>query len=227
VVCGLWCSGAKVLAAPPTRGGRKKGGDARIELATSCTLSKNHTTRPITHIRIRAVGNESKMHLSKAWLPCKVQKKDTTTDPARPRTKKECTACGDRTRDQSIKSRTLYLTELRRPVIVILSHRFLLFVSRECWCVGQCVSDRSYIQEAFLTTCSDHMVSTLSGNTATTGTLHLGPPYQCFFRLFFWTEPKRQKSDLRRPTSLFHRLRSLLTQALAHNKNVFGTDLVK
>jgi hypothetical protein len=26
-----------------------------------------------------------------------------------------CTACGDRTRDQSIKSRTLYLTELRRP----------------------------------------------------------------------------------------------------------------
>ena len=26
------------------------------------------------------------------------------------------TACGDRTRDQSIKSRTLYLTELRRPV---------------------------------------------------------------------------------------------------------------
>ena len=27
------------------------------------------------------------------------------------------TACGDRTRDQSIKSRTLYLTELRRPVL--------------------------------------------------------------------------------------------------------------
>jgi Tfp pilus assembly protein PilF len=26
----------------------KKRGDARIELATSCTLSKNHTTRPIT-----------------------------------------------------------------------------------------------------------------------------------------------------------------------------------
>ena len=25
-------------------------GDARIELATSCTLSKNHTTRPITRI---------------------------------------------------------------------------------------------------------------------------------------------------------------------------------
>ena len=25
-----------------------KGGDARIEHATSCTLSKNHTTRPIT-----------------------------------------------------------------------------------------------------------------------------------------------------------------------------------
>lgn len=31
--------------------------------------------------------------------------------------KNVCTACGDRTRDQSIKSRTLYLTELRRPVI--------------------------------------------------------------------------------------------------------------
>ena len=30
-------------------GGEKKRGDARIELATSCTLSKNHTTRPITH----------------------------------------------------------------------------------------------------------------------------------------------------------------------------------
>jgi hypothetical protein len=26
------------------------GGDARIELATSCTLSRNHTTRPITRI---------------------------------------------------------------------------------------------------------------------------------------------------------------------------------
>ena len=31
--------------------------------------------------------------------------------------KNRCTACGDRTRDQSIKSRTLYLTELRRPVL--------------------------------------------------------------------------------------------------------------
>jgi hypothetical protein len=31
-------------------GGEKKRGDARIELATSCTLSKNHTTRPITHL---------------------------------------------------------------------------------------------------------------------------------------------------------------------------------
>ena len=26
----------------------KNGGDARIELATSCTRSRNHTTRPIT-----------------------------------------------------------------------------------------------------------------------------------------------------------------------------------
>ena len=30
------------------------------------------------------------------------------------RNNKKSTACGDRTRDQSIKSRTLYLTELRR-----------------------------------------------------------------------------------------------------------------
>ena len=29
-------------------GSRQKGGDARIELATSCTRSSNHTTRPIT-----------------------------------------------------------------------------------------------------------------------------------------------------------------------------------
>jgi len=28
----------------------KKRGDARIELATSCTQSRNHTTRPITLI---------------------------------------------------------------------------------------------------------------------------------------------------------------------------------
>ena len=28
---------------------KMKGGDARIELATSCTRSRNHTTRPITH----------------------------------------------------------------------------------------------------------------------------------------------------------------------------------
>ena len=30
---------------------------------------------------------------------------------------KICTECGDRTHDQSIKSRTLYLTELTRPVM--------------------------------------------------------------------------------------------------------------
>ena len=29
---------------------RKKRGDARIELATSCTRSRNHTTRPITQV---------------------------------------------------------------------------------------------------------------------------------------------------------------------------------
>jgi hypothetical protein len=28
----------------------EKGGDARIELATSCTRSRNHTTRPITQL---------------------------------------------------------------------------------------------------------------------------------------------------------------------------------
>ena len=38
-----------LLFLPPTGSNqKKKGGDARIELATSCTLSKNHTTRPIT-----------------------------------------------------------------------------------------------------------------------------------------------------------------------------------
>ena len=37
--------------------------------------------------------------------------------------KKLRTACGDRTRDQSIKSRTLYLTELRRPVVAVFMHR--------------------------------------------------------------------------------------------------------
>jgi hypothetical protein len=28
----------------------KEGGDARIELATSCTRSRNHTTRPIAQV---------------------------------------------------------------------------------------------------------------------------------------------------------------------------------
>ena len=156
-----------------------------------------------------------------------MQKKRCHHRPSPARTKKECTACGDRTRDQSIKSRTLYLTELRRPVVVILSHRFLHLVSRASVGVGQWVSDRSYIQEVLLTTCSGHMVSRLPGNTATTGTLHLGLSYQYLFRLFFWTEPKRQKSDLRRPRSLFYRLGLLLTRALVHNKNVFSTDLVE
>ena len=30
----------------------EKGGDARIELATSCTRSRNHTTRPITQLYV-------------------------------------------------------------------------------------------------------------------------------------------------------------------------------
>lgn len=34
------------------------------------------------------------------------------------RAKRTSTACGDRTRDQSIKSRTLYLTELKRPAVL-------------------------------------------------------------------------------------------------------------
>jgi hypothetical protein len=157
VVCGLRCSGAKLLAAPPTRGGRKKGGDARIELATSCTLSKNHTTRPITHIRTRGMDNESKNAFIQRGCRARRKKKVPTPPRPRPRTKKECTACGDRTRDQSIKSRTLYLTELRRPVVDVLPHRFLHFVASVG--VGQWVSDRSYIQEVLLTACSGHMVS--------------------------------------------------------------------
>jgi hypothetical protein len=132
------------LAAPATQGGGgKKGGDARIELATSCTLSKNHTTRPITHIRTRSVGNESNNAFSGvASAVCILsragkcaQKKHVTNAPAPPKKKRECTACGDRTRDQSIKSRTLYLTELRRPVIVVCTRRFLHILSHECWCV--------------------------------------------------------------------------------------------
>ena len=203
----------------------QKWGDARIELATSCTLSKNHTTRPITHIRTRGMDNESKNAFIQRGCRARCKKKMPTPPRPRPKTKKECTACGDRTRDQSIKSRTLYLTELRRPVVVVLTHRFLHFVASVG--VGQWVSDRSYIQEVLLTACSGHMVFILPGNTATTGTLHLGPSYQCFFRLFFWTEPKRQKSDLRRPRSFFYRLGSLLTRALVHNKNDFGTDVVE
>jgi hypothetical protein len=37
---------------------KRKGGDARIELATSCTLSKNHTTRPITLVTKNCVRRE-------------------------------------------------------------------------------------------------------------------------------------------------------------------------
>jgi hypothetical protein len=47
----------------------------------------------------------------------------THTTAGRGTSKKRCTACGDRTRDQSIKSRTLYLTELRRPVLKTLPRR--------------------------------------------------------------------------------------------------------
>ena len=41
------------------RAGRfwQKGGDARIELATSCTRSRNHTTRPITQLSISRTSN--------------------------------------------------------------------------------------------------------------------------------------------------------------------------
>jgi hypothetical protein len=140
VVCGLRCNGAKVLAAPANAAGGwgGKGGDARIELATSCTLSKNHTTRPITHIRTNSVGNESNnafFGVATVCIPARAgarcNKINATTAPAPPKKKRECTACGDRTRDQSIKSRTLYLTELRRPVVVVCARRFLHILSRE------------------------------------------------------------------------------------------------
>jgi hypothetical protein len=39
-------------------GHQNKRGDARIELATSCTLSKNHTTRPITLVTKKCVRRE-------------------------------------------------------------------------------------------------------------------------------------------------------------------------
>lgn len=40
------------------------------------------------------------------------------TDSKKGKFGQNCTACGDRTRDQSIKSRTLYLTELRRQLLL-------------------------------------------------------------------------------------------------------------
>ena len=43
----------------------KKRGDARIELATSCTLSKNHTTRPITRLRKKLTNGLSYAPLNK------------------------------------------------------------------------------------------------------------------------------------------------------------------
>ena len=41
---------------------RERGGDARIELATSCTLSKNHTTRPITQFYNDGVHTHTHTH---------------------------------------------------------------------------------------------------------------------------------------------------------------------
>ena len=38
---------------------QQKGGDARIELATSCTRSRNHTTRPITLLRNSGIPHPS------------------------------------------------------------------------------------------------------------------------------------------------------------------------
>jgi hypothetical protein len=68
VVCGA--AGQKFWPHRQRGGGGEKGGDARIELATSCTLSKNHTTRPITHIRTRCVGNESNNAFSGVTAEC-------------------------------------------------------------------------------------------------------------------------------------------------------------
>jgi hypothetical protein len=52
---------------------------------------------------------------------------------SKPPTNKNCTACGDRTRDQSIKSRTLYLTELRRP---LKGHTSEAGFETETFCLG-------------------------------------------------------------------------------------------
>ena len=52
------------------------------------------------------------------------------------RAKKHDTACGDRTRDQSIKSRTLYLTELRRPAIEERSISTLFLSVLQAWVIG-------------------------------------------------------------------------------------------
>ncbi len=87
----------------------KKWGNTRIELATSRTLSENHTTRPITHIRTRGMDNESKNAFIQRGCCARCTKKMPTPPRPRPRTKKECTACGDRTRDLFLLSPRRYL----------------------------------------------------------------------------------------------------------------------
>jgi hypothetical protein len=80
--------GGNIFGCTATVMGDKKGGDARIELATSCTLSKNHTTRPITHIRTTTVGNESNNAFF-LFRDCKVQTKHATTTPSPAQSKKK------------------------------------------------------------------------------------------------------------------------------------------
>src|SRR6185312_15575828 len=46
---------ARIIPLDQSPSTKKYRGDARIELATSCTQSKNHTTRPITHACLSAV----------------------------------------------------------------------------------------------------------------------------------------------------------------------------
>src|SRR5579872_6441544 len=55
------CTQNKNHTTRPITHKEKKWGDARIELATSCTLSKNHTTRPITHTKLDSTPHCSRV----------------------------------------------------------------------------------------------------------------------------------------------------------------------
>ena len=73
--------------------------------------------------------------------------------------KKVPTACGDRTRDQSIKSRTLYLTELRRPVLQEYEHsRHMVQLSALGWSFWWTIRRRVALHPAYTGDWSSGMI---------------------------------------------------------------------